>query len=223
MGVLATLGKRVAGLASITELCILEEEKSLVNKGWRKQHFWLALSLCGLFSLSQPSSCRGWSTADYSIAFHIRIWPLDCRHIAFKFFVPIAVTHLLVSFHSQCHPHSLCEDFTGDPSGLCRRSSWERSPRKLSEPSFYFNACQTPQLRINFQCFHWFVFALLISFSRFSVLLYMSSLKVHTLSFAYSHLLFQLFPSSTPILYPPKLVSSTNKSLQDQFVLPIRF
>lgn len=162
-----------------------------------------------LFSLSQPSFCWGWSTADYSIAFHTRIWPLDCRHIVFKFFVPIVITHLLVSSHSWCNRHSLCTDFIGGPSGLCRRSSWERSPRKLSEPSFCFNACQTPRLRISSQCFHWFVFAHLISFSRFSVLRYMSSSRVHTLSFAHIHLLSQLFPSSTPILHPPKLVSTT--------------
>lgn len=159
MRVLVTLEKRAAGLASITELCLLEEEESLVQEDWRNQRFWPVLSLWWLFSLSQPSFCRGWSTADCSIAFHIRIWPLDCRHMAFKFFVPIVITHLLVSSHSQCHPHSLCEDFTRGPSGLHRRNPREWCPRKLSEPSFCFDACQTPQLRINSQCFHWFVFA----------------------------------------------------------------
>lgn len=167
MRVLVTLEKRAAGLASITELCLLEEEESLVQEDWRNQRFWPVLSLWWLFSLNQHLFCRGWSTADYSITFHIRIWPLDCWHIAFKFFVPIVITHLLVFSQSRCDPHSLCEDFTSGPSGLCKRNPQEQSPRKLSEPSFCFDACQTPQLRINSQSFHWFVFAHLISFSRF--------------------------------------------------------
>lgn len=32
-------------------------------------------------------------------------------HIVFKFFVPIVITHLLVSSHSWCDRHSLCTDF----------------------------------------------------------------------------------------------------------------
>lgn len=66
-----------------------------------------------------------------------------------------------------------------------------------------------------------FVFAHLISFPRFSVLRYMSSSRVHALSFAHICLLFQLSPSSAPILHPPMLVSLTKKSLRDQIVLPI--
>lgn len=220
MRVLVTLEKRAAGLASITELCLLEEEESLVQEDWRNQRFWPVLSLWWLFSLSQPSFCRGWSTADCSIAFHIRIWPLDCRHMAFKFFVPIVITHLLVSSHSQCHPHSLCEDFTRGPSGLHRRNPREWCPRKLPRAFLLFWCMPNSPAQNQFSVFPLICICPFI-FPRFSVLLFMSSSRVHALSFAYIHLLFQLFPSSTPILHPPNLVSLTNKSLQDQFVLPI--